>query len=112
MFRPVVIASLICWTTSAHAPAQPTAPATVPPTVPSTAPAPVPAPATTQATAAPTSAPTTGAAANDLSTPKGAVRSLATAMQTGDKPALLAVLHTTTPVEARLAKVMADLAES
>src|SRR5688572_1192080 len=99
---PAVIALMIvCSAIVAPAAAQTAAPATAA-TVAATAPT----------TTAPATAPATTNAAHDLSTPKGAVRSLATAMQSGDRDALLAVLHATSPTETRLANVMAELAEA
>jgi hypothetical protein len=121
MFRPAWIALLVTLN-AAGLSAQPAAPAPAP--APGTAPTTSAAPAATApaatlpavtspvTTAPATTAPATTAAVQDLSTPKSAVRSLAVAMQSGDKDALLNVLHANTPVEARLASVMAELAEA
>src|SRR5687767_3089367 len=126
--RRALIASFVWLIVPAAAPvsAQPTAPP-APPTAPtSTAPAPTapaptapatssasaPAAATTTATTGTAAAPATTAAAHDFSTPKATVRSLAIAMQSGDRAVILAVLHANNPTESRLATVMADLAEA
>ena len=112
MSRRAAVIGSIAWcflVAAAPVSGQPTAPATLPPTAPATPPA---APAAASVPTTTSTAPATTAAAHDFSTPKASVRSLAVAMQSGDKAVILAALHANNPTETRLAKVMADLSEA
>lgn len=65
------------------------------------------------ALAAPPSTTASGEAATlDTATPKGALKSLAVAMDAGDAPAIRALLLTSTPSEEKMAATMADVAAS
>jgi hypothetical protein len=69
---------------------------------------PVPPPADRKPTAAPTTP--TAAEPHDLTTPKGALKVLASALRDGDAGRIREVMYATTPAESRMVAAMADMA--
>lgn len=68
--------------------------------------------ATAPADAVTTAPATTQAVPVDQTTPRGALKVLASAMEAGDKEKILGVFHTTSPLEERMASAMAEMASA